>query len=312
MKSESEKISIIVPVYKVEKELPRCVESLRKQTYRNIEIILVDDGSPDRCPEICDTYAGRDCRVIVIHKENGGLSDARNTGLRKASGTYIMYVDSDDYIELDSCERLIAAMESDVDMVVGACKKITNNKIIIERRKYLKEGKKYSARDFAILSIKNNELYTYACINLYNKNFLIYNKLFFEKGYLFEDTQLLPTIIEKARVIKYIDYPFYNYMVRKESITASANNDEKKEMIIKVYGEWYSKVYKYRDMRLKRYMYGSMIFQYLWNCRAFSIDGWYSPEFGFGFALRYAIGIKEKLKVILFTLFPKWYINISV
>ena len=95
------KISIIVPVYKVEHELDRCVKSLLGQTYKNIEIILVDDGSPDCCPKMCDEFARKDNRVKVVHKRNGGLSDARNAGLKVASGEYVLYVDSYDYIEID-------------------------------------------------------------------------------------------------------------------------------------------------------------------------------------------------------------------
>ena len=105
------KISIIVPVYKVEEELERCVQSLVNQTYKNIEIILVDDGSPDRCPLLCDEYAQKDSRVRVIHKKNGGLSDARNVGLQATTGEYVLYIDSDDYIDLDSCERFLKATE---------------------------------------------------------------------------------------------------------------------------------------------------------------------------------------------------------
>ena len=92
-------ISIIVPVYNVEQYLSRCVDSLVNQTYHNIEIILVDDGSPDRSGEICDEYAKKDKRVKVIHQSNGGLSDARNTALDIAKGDYLMFVDSDDWIE---------------------------------------------------------------------------------------------------------------------------------------------------------------------------------------------------------------------
>ena len=93
-----ELISVIVPVYNVEKYLAKCVESIRKQTYSNLEIILVDDGSPDACPRMCDQFALDDARIKVIHKPNGGLSDARNAGIEAASGAYIGFVDSDDYI----------------------------------------------------------------------------------------------------------------------------------------------------------------------------------------------------------------------
>ncbi|MFR7385271.1 MAG: glycosyltransferase family 2 protein [Anaerostipes sp.] len=93
-----ELISIIVPIYKVEAYLDRCIESIVDQTYKNLEIILVDDGSPDGCPQICDNWKEKDDRIKVIHKENGGLSDARNAGMQIMTGTYVSYVDSDDWI----------------------------------------------------------------------------------------------------------------------------------------------------------------------------------------------------------------------
>lgn len=98
--------SIIVPVYNVASCLNRCITSLREQTYRDIEIILVDDGSTDSSSELCDEYAKADNRIRVIHKENGGLSDARNKGMELATGKYILFVDSDDYINQDACEKL--------------------------------------------------------------------------------------------------------------------------------------------------------------------------------------------------------------
>ena len=100
-------ISIIIPVYKVEKYLEKCIESVLKQTYTNLQIILVDDGSPDNCGKICDEYAKKDSRIEVIHKANGGLSDARNVGISKAKGRYIGFVDSDDYIKEDMYEILL-------------------------------------------------------------------------------------------------------------------------------------------------------------------------------------------------------------
>ena len=104
-------ISVIVPCYNVEEYLPRCVESVLNQTYRNLEILLVDDGSPDRCGEICDEYAAVDSRVKVIHKENGGLSDARNVALNVMKGEYVTFVDSDDYVAADYVEYLYKLME---------------------------------------------------------------------------------------------------------------------------------------------------------------------------------------------------------
>ena len=106
------KVSIVVPVYNVEKYLDRCIQSLRNQTVRDIEIILVDDESPDNCPALCDRYALEDARIKVVHKKNGGLSSARNAGLKAAAGKYVGFVDSDDDVELDMYERMLSVIES--------------------------------------------------------------------------------------------------------------------------------------------------------------------------------------------------------
>lgn len=98
-------ISIIVPIYKVEKFLPKCIESILNQTYSDFELILVDDGSPDKCPEICDEYAAKDQRIIVIHQKNSGVSAARNAGLKRAKGQYIGFVDPDDFVAPDMYEK---------------------------------------------------------------------------------------------------------------------------------------------------------------------------------------------------------------
>ena len=111
-------ISVIVPIYKVEEYLDRCIESVVNQTYQNIEIILVDDGSPDDCPHKCDEWAIKDSRIKVIHKINGGLSDARNAGMEIASGGYISFIDSDDYISLDFFETLLSVMEKENSDIV--------------------------------------------------------------------------------------------------------------------------------------------------------------------------------------------------
>ena len=103
--------SIIVPIYKVEPYIERCVKSLCGQTYGDVEIILVDDESPDNCPHLCDEYAASDARIKVVHKKNGGLSDARNAGLKIATGDYVIFVDSDDYIEENTCEKLLPFAE---------------------------------------------------------------------------------------------------------------------------------------------------------------------------------------------------------
>lgn len=113
-------VSVIIPIYKVEQYLPQCVESVLKQTYENLQIILIDDGSPNDCGKICDNYAMTDCRIQVIHKENGGLSDARNVGAKIADGEFIYYLDSDDYIDSDTIRLLVEKQhETNVDIVMA-------------------------------------------------------------------------------------------------------------------------------------------------------------------------------------------------
>lgn len=111
-------VSIIVPVYRVEQYLDKCVDSIINQTYDNIEVILVNDGSPDRCPQMCEEWAKRDSRIHVINKNNGGLGSARNAGLQVANGDYIWFVDSDDYVEADALEYAVAAAEADQSDIV--------------------------------------------------------------------------------------------------------------------------------------------------------------------------------------------------
>lgn len=120
MKDSNALVSIIVPVYGTEEYLPACIESICKQTYKNLQIILVDDNSPDRCPEICDAYAEKDPRIMVIHQENKGVSGARNTGIHHAIGEYIMFVDSDDELYPDAvADLLFVAMQYEADVVSG-------------------------------------------------------------------------------------------------------------------------------------------------------------------------------------------------
>ena len=127
--------SVIIPIYKVEKYLNRCIDSVLNQSYKDLEVILVDDGSPDKCPEICDEYAKKDKRVKVIHKENGGASDARNYGIKAASGEYLMFLDSDDYWEGTECLKNIVEKlkKNKVDVLVHGCvdfSLLTNKKTI--------------------------------------------------------------------------------------------------------------------------------------------------------------------------------------
>ncbi len=308
MRTHTEKISIIVPVYKVEKELERCVGSIIRQTYSNIEIILVDDGSPDGCPEMCDRYAGKDSRIQVIHKENGGLSDARNTGLRLSDGKYVLYVDGDDYIEADACEKLLSAMTDEVDFVVGAYREINGECSSCYGHSNMKEKKVYTAQNFVIASIKKNEWYAMAVLNLYRRDFLIENHLFFKEGYYFEDMQMLPRLYLAARQVVYVDYPFYNYVIRENSIMTSQNSVQKIQMSVEIYREWMILIEPV-EKEYQRYLYGILVRYYLRSCRIRKIRKWEVPGMDCRFAFRYALGVREKVKVLFFSLLPALYVR---
>lgn len=301
---ERKKISIIVPIYKVELYLERCVNSLINQTYKNIEIILVDDGSPDQCPQMCDNYAKIDSRTKVIHKKNGGLSDARNAGLRIATGEYVMYVDSDDYIEEDSCEKLIESVTGDIDVVVGACKEIGPLGIAFQQHTNLEEEKIYEAKEYVLLSIEKNEWYAPAWLNLYRRGFLIDNNLYYKVGYYFEDVEMLPRLFLKNPTVKYVNYPFYNYVIREDSIMTSSITQEKINMTIDIYSEWFQLISTVSDSEYRNKLYGVLAKYYMANAWKRNIHGWKVNGMNFAFAWKYALNTKEKMKAFMFTIAP--------
>ena len=242
MANHNSKISIIVPVYNVEHELSRCVDSILNQSYTNIEVILVDDGSTDRCPSICDAFVMKDRRVRVIHKPNGGLSSARNAGLREASGEWILYVDSDDYILNDSCERLIAVgAKYDCDIVSADAIREFNGGREYMVHGSLADGKCYPSRDFIIKTVKPCEWYAPAWLNLYKRSFLIENNLFFVEGLLHEDMEMQPRVFLAAKTVAYCAYPFYRYVDRASSIMNATKEQERVTAMEWNYAHWKSK-----------------------------------------------------------------------
>ena len=208
-------ISIIVPVYNVEPYLQQCISSILNQTYQNLEIILVDDGSTDRCPEICDGYAVLDKRIKVIHKKNGGLSDARNAGLAVASGEYIGFVDSDDWISSTMYEELIHAAEG-FEAEIACCDFVRiENQTILETRKFGIK-RRITGRDMI------REIF---CKN--SDNVVVWNKLYvsdlfkfvrFPYGEIHEDNAILCKTIGKAGIVAYTGTVGYYYRFRSNSI----------------------------------------------------------------------------------------------
>lgn len=213
-----ELISIIIPVYKVEKYLPRCIESVAAQTYKNIEIILVDDGSPDRCPEICDEYAQKDSRITVIHKENGGLSDARNTGIEAAHGRYLGFVDSDDYIHPDMYQKLYEALLAEkTDAAVCGIERVDCTDYQIKRIED-KEVHVYTGLQ-AVRNILDKDLHVVsviACGKLYKRS--LFEQVRFPVRKLHEDEFTTYRVFYQCRKVVYLSGRYYYYFQRQNSI----------------------------------------------------------------------------------------------
>lgn len=212
-------ISVIVPVYKVEPYLEKCVESILAQTYSNLEIILVDDGSPDNCGKICDMLKQKDLRVCVIHKTNGGLSSARNTGVDNAHGEYIGFVDSDDTIEPYMYEKLYNAIKRDgTKLAVCAINYVYDDGKVLRKPANGKDVILNFTQ--AIIEMNSHRIFDMATWSkLYHRE--LFNNLRFPIGKLSEDYYLMFRIFERAQRVSYVDTPCYNYLQRKNSITRS-------------------------------------------------------------------------------------------
>ena len=215
------KVSIIIPVYKVEKYLKRCIESVINQSYKNIEIILVNDGSPDKCGEICDSYARIDSKIKVIHKKNGGLSSARNAGLDIASGEYIMFVDSDDWIEEDSLEKLDKYMDMSYDIINFKFSFIKEgSKNIIELQSDSKESYECDLISY-IDKLFMGELSFFIWNKLYKKD--LFNEVRFPEGRNYEDLATIYKLYFNAKNNIVTDYTLYNYWLgNSNSITSNS------------------------------------------------------------------------------------------
>ena len=219
-------ISIIVPIYKVENYLERCINSILNQSFKNFELILVDDGSPDRCGEICDEYAKKDSRIKVIHKKNGGLSDARNAGLNIATGDYIGFIDSDDFIHKNMYKILydgIIKTSSDI----AQCKfKYFSNIDEIENKKNInKEFTTYTNIEGINGIIDNKELNT----NIWNKIYKreLFDGVLFPKGKIHEDEFVTYKLFYKAKKICSINEKLYYYFNNSNGIMRNLNIDSK-------------------------------------------------------------------------------------
>lgn len=218
-------ISVIVPVYKVEPYIHRCVDSILEQTYQNLEIILVDDGSPDNCPAICDEYAAKDKRVKVIHKPNGGLSDARNAGMAVETGEYLMFVDSDDWLEKDAVTLLYELLTTyGAQIAIGGMQQVEDQSNRILKSDY--NGKKNIVCMSKIQAMEY--FFQNGCASwgrLYCRN--VHSGIIFPVDEINEDEAIVLALLDKCKSVVQSNEVIYNYRCRQDSITTAKFSEKK-------------------------------------------------------------------------------------
>lgn len=239
-KNEAPLISVIVPVYNVEPYIRQCLDSIISQTYQNLEIILVDDGSPDNCGAICDEYACCDNRIKVIHKENGGLSSARNVGLRVAHGEYLGFVDSDDWIESDMFEYLsknILIYAADI----AACGRI---EVYPQYKKAFgwKKTERYDKEQATKHLLENKSLRNYVWDKLWKRE--LFEEVEFPEGRTFEDISVVHKLFAKADKIVCLPEFKYNYRQRSDGIVGS-------KLLKNEIDHFKADIQRYEDMRMQ-------------------------------------------------------------
>lgn len=255
-------ISVIVPIYNVEKYLDRCVDSIINQTYKNLEIILVDDGSPDNCPKMCDDYAEKDSRIKVVHKENGGLSDARNVGMEVATGEYVSFIDSDDYVSLDFYETLLETIvDNDSDIVECGVVKFYENEKFDKYNDDLKVTN-YDTVDALDGLINENPFKQHVWNKLYKSNIAL--DIPYAVGKLNEDEFWTYQIFGKAKKVTRINKTMYYYFQRGSSIMGNGYNIKRLDALEgKMNRQAYiEKNFPILTAKAKVDLYGSCIFAY--------------------------------------------------
>ena len=227
-------VSVIIPIYKVEKYLKQCVDSVLEQTYSDLQIILVDDGSPDRCGEICDQYKAMDARIQVIHKKNGGLGYARNSGLEIAEGNYVIFIDSDDWIEKNHIEKLVAVAErTQADVVIHGFKKVNDEKEVLFVSKTIKIGEFLDVKKdilYPMIAAGSNQkedttLPVAAWCKMYRLSIIQDNELLFpsERECISEDIMFNFVFYPYCEKAVIIEENGYNYRYNPNSISNNYN-----------------------------------------------------------------------------------------
>ena len=228
------KLSVIIPVYRVEATLDRCLQSVVGQTFTDLEVILVDDGSPDGCPQKCDEWGRQDGRIRVVHKQNGGLSDARNTGIALARGEYLTFVDSDDFLDVDTYAKVLPLADGSdiVEFPVfkgygssAQCLLDFGESTYEKMEDYWLRGQAYE--------------HTYAWNKIYRRE--LFQGICFPKGRVFEDVWTLPLLLQRAKRVVTTRQGLYYYCLNPQGITATASGPQLEMLLeahLRTMGHW--------------------------------------------------------------------------
>lgn len=217
-----EKVSVIVPIYKVEAYLNKCIQSILAQTYEKLEIILVDDGSPDNCPAMCDAWAAKDSRIQVIHKENGGLSDARNAGLKVATGEYVAFIDSDDYIAPDFIQKLFDALITGGADIAECATEFVDEAGTVLRSRNAADVSCMGREEALRRLVLEDGVYQTVWNKLYCRDVIA--GILFETGKYNEDEFWTYRIFDRMEKLAVVREPLYYYLQRRGSIIGVGYN----------------------------------------------------------------------------------------
>ncbi|MBO0487240.1 glycosyltransferase [Vagococcus fluvialis] len=255
--------SIIIPVYNIEDYILSTLKSVEKQEEKNFEVLVIDDGSTDKSGEFCIKFCDNKPNWRYYYKENGGLSDARNFGIEKAKGKYLIFVDGDDTIDFLTTSFFSSIVEkNDYDVISGLARRIDDNKEEIFKIS-LNENEVLSGKNYLIKELSNETMNMAVWLRIYKKDFIIKNNLFFKFGRLHEDEEWTPRVMVCAKSVYVTHFIFYNYIIREGSITQKKNKNKNGLDIIKSMNELDSFFIKNNEIEVRESMGNHIVFQCL-------------------------------------------------
>lgn len=301
-------LSVIIPVYNVEKYVEKCVNSIKKQNSSDIEIIIVDDGSIDNSGALCENLKSKN--IIVKHKKNGGLSDARNYGLKYASGEYVWFVDSDDYIEDGSIKKIVNALKKESpDLLVIQSKIIDDFGKIKDECKYTIKNGLYNVEEY-LKQMKKNPRSILLCAqyHIVKKEIIECNKLYFKKNIIHEDELWTPQVIINSNKILYSNYNIYFHYMRLDSIMHSSKREKSGRSDLIVAEELFKIFDQYSDLDLSylKDRCTNIFLQAVWKVQEFSKVNTIKRTT----PIKNSLYIKTKLKSFIYLISPKLYMII--